>query len=93
MQRITNSESEKAYSDMIILKYSGMVGSEQIASRMSINTILFILRENAPRDILELGAGIGTITKTILANCEGRLTSVETNPWCIAQLQKNIAGF
>ncbi len=92
MQRITNSESEKAYSDMIIQKYSGMVGSEQIASKMSINTILFLLREHAPRDILELGAGIGTITETILANCEGRLTSVENNPWCITQLQNNVVG-
>ena len=93
MDRITNSESEKAYSDFIIHKYSEMAGAEQIASRISINTNLFLLREKAPREILELGAGIGTITETILANCESRLTSVENNPWCRAQLQKNIAGF
>jgi hypothetical protein len=92
MHRSTNSEGEKAYSDLITHKYSEMAGAEQIASRISINTILFLLRQKAPREILELGAGIGTITETILANCEGRLTSVENNPWCRAQLQKNIAG-
>ncbi len=89
MLKIWNLESEIEYAEKIRHKYSAMAGSEQIASRISILTVLFLLREKAPRYVLELGAGIGTLTQVFLEKNRGELETVETNNWCISQLQQN----
>lgn len=74
-------------------RYAQQVGSEQIASLISIQTLVELLETKKPNQILELGAGIGTLTQVCLQKSSGMLTSVENNEWCIDRLRKNMLDF
>ena len=74
----------------------GIVG---IASEHAIGGLLEVIRRHRPRRVLELGAGIGTLTYTILAAAdeldfsEFHLSTVETESFCLKQLPLNLTDF
>lgn len=78
---------------------SGNVG---IASAHAIGGLLRVLQKRRPRRVLELGAGIGTLTFTVLDTLsrmgvtdqpDFRFDTVETQPFCLGQLDENLEGF
>jgi hypothetical protein len=75
----------------IFEKYSKLVGSDQIATRFALRIISKHLNEHRPKSILEIGAGIGTITELLIRELPtAKIFSYENNAWCISQLVKNI---
>lgn len=78
------------YATAVRDKYLVQSGSEQIASLISIQTLISLLQSKRPDEVLELGAGIGTLTQVILEKSKARLTSVENNEWCQNKLEANM---
>lgn len=81
------------YSTMLRAKFAAQVGSEQIALLISMQTLLKLLESRNPNKVLELGAGIGTLTQMCLEKSAAELTAVESNDWCIKRLEENLKGF
>lgn len=71
-------------------------GSEQIASEFAIRELQTWIWSHAPSRILEVGAGIGTLSAVIsdyLLVVAGLVeaVSVEDDPWCRQQWDKNLS--
>ena len=73
-----------------------------IASQYAISGLLEILYKRSPRRILEIGAGIGTLTYTILSwarsvNMDQKMDytfiTIENNAFCQKQLTNNLISF
>jgi hypothetical protein len=66
-------------------RFKSYEGSDHIATRSSQINMLTLLESIKPREILEFGAGIGTLTALALENSEANITAVEKNKWCLEQ--------
>lgn len=73
-----------------------------IASQQAIGGLISAIRRYRPRKILELGAGIGTLTYTVLETLsspgyfqegDSAFFTVENNEFCLNQLSTNLARF
>ena len=73
-------------------------GSQHIATANAVDGLIKWLDRKKPQRILEIGAGIGTMTHAILNYVENHakdlndpvFTSVEDNDFCLEQLEKNL---
>ncbi len=81
------------YATALRAKFAQQVGSEQIALLISIQTLLKLLESKRPSRVLELGAGIGTLTQMCLEKSSAELTAVESNEWCTARLKENLKQY
>jgi hypothetical protein len=81
---------EKTIAEEIFLRYSIKSGAEQCASLFSIKSLEFLIIKNSFYNILELGGGLGTLTELMLRVSESDLTTVENNPFCINEIEKNL---
>ena len=62
-----------------------------IATWRALTYLAAVVRQYKPKTVLEYGAGIGTLTYLLLsANPRLDVVGVESNPFCLAQLQQNI---
>lgn len=68
-------------------------GSEVIAGLETLETITAITKKQDIKNVLELGAGIGTISYCILANSNAHIDLYEPNEFCISELTKNLSEF
>lgn len=75
-------------------KFLSMKGSEYIATPVSIQAILDIVQKKKPKRVLEMGAGIGTLSYTILATSkEVEVDLYEDNEFCQTALKNNLEDF
>jgi precorrin-6B methylase 2 len=67
-------------------------GSDRIASAFSLCQLSRLIRLRKPKTVLEIGAGIGTISQLILLHSEAveNLYSIEHHPFCCASLRENL---
>ena len=72
-------------------KYSERVGAEQIANLFALEQLDNLISGRNFKLILELGAGIGTITELLLRSTESELICIESNAWCSQKLLENTA--
>lgn len=68
-------------------------GSETIAGQETLEEIIHYLKNHHVHNILELGAGIGTISYAALRNSHAHIDLYEPNEFCINELQKNLSEF
>lgn len=73
--------------------FSQMEGSEHIATPVTIQAILDMNKEKPFITALEMGAGIGTITYTLLKYTNASVDLYEDNAYCRKALEKNLASF
>lgn len=81
--------------------FSRLPGSDHIAKEHCVRGLITWLKRREPKNILEIGAGIGTLTFTTLAaqseiygdnhRASYKLTSVEKNEFCLSELKKNLS--
>ena len=77
-------------------RFKALPGSEQIATPFAIHALRQFLWTHAPRRILEVGAGIGSLS-WVLADYLTYLcgyaeaVSVEDDPWCRTEWERNLA--
>jgi hypothetical protein len=80
----------------IFQRFRSLPGAHEMASPCAIEGLLTTVERYRPRRILEVGAGIGTLTAAILAAAptNARIASVEDNAYCLEQLAINLGtGF
>ena len=78
--------------------FKQLPGSQHIATANAVDGLIKWLDRKRPQRILEIGAGIGTMTHAILNYVESHitgstrpvLTSVEGNDFCLGQLEENL---
>jgi hypothetical protein len=84
-------------------RFSKLPGSQYIASEHAIRGLMRCLIKRKPKSVLEIGAGIGTLTfvsTTILSRrqetrdteLKPRIIAVENSAFCRAELRKNLAA-
>jgi SAM-dependent methyltransferase len=68
--------------------------SQHIATEFAMVELSRLVARVKPRSVLEVGAGIGTITKLLLTHPDRpkHLTVTEGHPVCLAELAKNLEG-
>jgi len=73
-------------------RFSRLEGAEHIASVCSLQWLAAVLRTFRPKRVLELGAGIGTMTELLLTPQFGveKVYSTEDNAFCLAALRRNL---
>jgi len=77
--------------ELIFNKYAAQFGSDQIATKLALRIISDHLEKNNPQSILEIGAGIGTITELLIKKSpNSNILSFEKDEWCLSQLLKNV---
>jgi hypothetical protein len=84
------TKSVKSIVQTNFLRFKGYEGSEHIATRSSQENLLKILQSTHPKEVLDFGAGIGTLTALVLDNSEANITAVEKNIWCSDQFRAHI---
>ncbi|MGC8667505.1 MAG: hypothetical protein ACP5VE_05260 [Chthonomonadales bacterium] len=81
-------------------RFSGYIGGEHIASLHALHGLMWWVLRRRPSTILEVGAGIGTLTSGLLWSVERIaaagaarpiLISTEDNAFCVQQIAKNLA--
>src|SRR5262245_33291972 len=72
--------------------FSRRAGSHRIASAFSLCHLSRLIRVRRPKNVLEIGAGIGAISELILLHQEkvDCLYSIESDPSCCAALRENL---
>lgn len=74
-------------------KFKAMTDSEHIASPVGIHALFAVLDENRPKNVLEIGGGIGTLSLQVLTYTDADLVVFEDHVGCIDSLKKNLSGF
>ena len=96
------SEAGRIWNHFVACPGATVDGKVAIASRHAIGGLIRVIEWRRPEKILELGAGIGTLTFTILATAT-RLElhrrpgfcfyTIEDHPLCLEQLARNLSRF
>jgi predicted O-methyltransferase YrrM len=78
--------------DAIYSEFKEKPGSDHIASANAINTLMWVVERWRPKQVLEVGSGIGTLTRLLLDRLppDASLTCVEGHDFCVAQFQINV---
>ncbi len=77
-------------------RFRPLPGSDYVASGFALGLVVELLERRRPRSILEVGAGIGTLTATVaetldrLGERSTRHVAVEEIPFCLDQLAANL---
>lgn len=72
--------------------FNAKAGSEHIANLVALEAVLEILRDLKPRRVLDVGAGIGTLTALVLQYSDAEVVAIEDNEFCLGEFRKNVAN-
>src|SRR5689334_12958041 len=84
--RIEIDEADRTFGKSVHAEFKRHPGAEHIASQIALAYLSACLRSFRPRKVLELGAGIGTITYALLKHpCElEHVVATESDAHCIS---------
>lgn len=90
--KILPSSGDWALATAIYREFRAKPESASIATRYALAHLSALIGDTRPQRVLEIGAGIGTITKLLLTHpaVVGSLVSTEANEVCRRELAKNI---
>jgi hypothetical protein len=86
--------TDEKLAQAIFAEFKAKPESMFIASEFALTHLARFLTATPIASVLEIGAGIGTITKLLLVHTQrpAAITSTEEIPVCLAELAKNLAG-
>ena len=86
--------SAAAVAQRVHAKFCELPGAEHISTAYALEQLLRHVDRVQPQRVLELGAGIGTMTYALteLLAPDAQLTTLEDHPFCLEQLQSNLRG-
>jgi hypothetical protein len=78
----------------IYAEFKAKPESQHIAKEFALVELSKLIERIKPRHVLEIGAGIGTITKLLMTHPDRpeRLTVTEAHPVCLRELEQNLKG-
>lgn len=82
----TINANDKRFASEVHSRFSSKSGSERIATKFALAHLSAVLNKYKPMDVIEYGAGIGTVTYALLSHPVGikKLTTTEQNDFCLA---------
>ena len=82
------------FAQQIYSRFWAYEGSEQIASLWALEGLEARLLDSPPQRVLEVGGGIGTISRLLALYCwmAEFVICVEDDPWCRSQWGRNMAS-
>ena len=88
-------KKNQIYANEFYKKFSMAEGNQHIASLFALKKTLDILKLYKPKNILEIGLGIGSVSFTILEYCKRNDIKInyfgtEANEFCLEQLPLNL---
>lgn len=85
-------DADWALAKSVHAEFSNKPGAEHIASDFALAHLSAFVKAIRPTSILEIGAGIGTVTRLLLRHDAHpqRIVSTEDNPFCLEQFAANI---
>ena len=89
--------NNKATAEEIFKIFALKDGSAHIASQNALNGVFMLMDRYRPKNILEIGIGIGTIPYSLNEYAKlnpsspVRYTGIEENQYCIGEFKKNLA--
>lgn len=85
--------SRRLYAENVFARFRALPGSDEIATAFAIEGLTRLLRRHRPRTVIEVGAGLGTLSQVILDHgpAATSLTVLERNGWCGARWAENLA--
>lgn len=91
---VTPSTEDWALARRIRNEFKAKPEAQHIAMTHALAHLAATVRIFKPANVLELGAGIGTITKLLLEIPDGpsRIIATEDNAVCLAALERNLTG-
>jgi len=95
MNSSASSKNVSQIVERIHAEFSGQVGSEQIAQKAGLLLLGEIVTERKFKNFLEVGSGIGTISKFLLELLNTKSVSLvcfEVDLWCQDKLRKNLGN-
>jgi precorrin-6B methylase 2 len=94
MSPITPTGEDCDFAHVIYECFRKKPGAEHIASEVALRYLSACLRLYRPQTVLELGAGIGTITAALLRHSCGvrRVVATETDAFCLTELKSNLSA-
>lgn len=86
------TDRDRAIARRTHAEFAALPGAEHIATEFALAHLSGLLTETRPRRVLEIGAGIGTITRLLLDHPTGveLVVSTEENEFCLGALSYNI---
>jgi|GEM_PF-7089596 len=99
MKKLSSIEIWEKFVELPGASVDGRVG---IASEHAIHGVLSVIKRKKPKKILELGAGIGTLTYAILNSTNAKgiqkdenyvFYTIENNEYCLNQLTINLQDY
>jgi hypothetical protein len=84
------TKSIKSIANSNFLRFKSYEGSAHIATESSQENLLTILKSLQLKDILDFGAGIGTLSALALDNSKANICAVEKNKWCFDQFTAHL---
>src|SRR5688500_3939894 len=93
IDKLVVSPEDDQIAQEMFQRFSALEGSQHIASPASLRWFSAILRTFRPAHILELGAGIGTMTEMLLMDRYGatKIYTTENDAFCLSALDKNLS--
>ena len=90
--QLTPNDDDRALARATFEQFAGRPGAQHIATEFALTYLCALLRTRKPASVLEIGAGIGTITSILLEHPCGieHVTSTEDHPFCLEQLETNL---
>jgi len=89
--RVLPTVSDWVLGRRVYRRFASRPGAGHIATSRALACLAAIVRRHRPKEVVEFGAGIGTITFLLLsASPETKVVAVEANPFCLDQMAKNI---
>ena len=91
---LSPSPEDKETGSAVHQIFASRPGAEFIASDFALAHLSCLLNKAKPRSVLEMGAGIGTLTYLLLTHPQRPelIVSVEDNEYCIDQFNRNLPG-
>lgn len=79
--------------DALQAEFRSKPGAAHIASANAVNGLMWTVERWHPRRALEIGTGIGTLTRTLTGtDSDLQVVATEDDPFCLEQLRVNLAG-
>ncbi|MEM8688268.1 MAG: hypothetical protein AAGF81_13120 [Pseudomonadota bacterium] len=90
--RIVPKDQDMELARALYAEFSAKPGSKHIASEYALAGLSSLLNWLKPTAVLEIGAGIGTLTRLLMTHPVGvkRIVAFEDNDFCYEQLTKNL---
>lgn len=92
VDRLTIRPEDREFAKSVYDCFKSRPDAKHIASEIALAYLSACLSSLRPRKVLELGAGIGTITRALLEHPAGveRIVSTENNDYCISIVRNEI---